>query len=148
MHHLLVSLFAVAVGSTAVAATKPAVSAATPAATIEQALRCELPLGQFARVQQALKRAGARPGSDGVEGSHVLANPVHPFGLAVTRLSANADEVESYIATLPGARLEDVARAAQLKKTAGSYGRDTRHGTLQADVRERGEVWLMCTVTQ
>lgn len=151
MHRLLVSLFAVTVASTAIAAAKPAVPASTPAAIIEQALRCELPPGQFDRVQQALKRLGARPAANSgqhIEGAYVLSSPVQPFGLAVTRLSATADDVESYIATLPGARLEDVARAAQLKKVAGGYGRDTRHGTLQADVRERGEVWLMCTVTQ
>jgi hypothetical protein len=54
---------------------------------------------------------------------------------------------EAYIAALPRARLEPVAKAASLKQVAGGYGRDTRHGTLLADGRERGEVWLMCTVT-
>ena len=123
-------------------------AAPSPAAIVEQALRCELPMGKSDSVQAALKSLGAKPGAAGVTGAYVLPKPVPAFGLAITRVSVNADEVETYIATLPGARLQDVAKAANLKQVAGGYGRDTRHGTLLADVRERGEVWLMCTVTQ
>jgi hypothetical protein len=123
-------------------------AAPSPAAIVDQALRCELPMGKSDRVQAALKSLGAKPGAGGVSGAYVLSKPVPAFGLTITRVSVNADEVETYIATLPGARLEDVAKAANLKQVAGGYGRDTKHGTLLADVRERGEVWLMCTVTQ
>lgn len=125
-----------------------AATAATPAAVLEQALRCELPMGKADSVQQALKGLGAKPGAGGVSNGYRLPAPVRPFGLAVQQLSVSADEVETYIATLPGARLEDVAKAANLKPVAGGYGRDTKHGTLLADVRERGDIWLMCTVTQ
>lgn len=125
-----------------------AVAAPAPAVIVEQALRCELPVGKSDNVHKALKSLGAKPGAGGVTGAYVLSKPVPAFGLAITRVSVSADEVETYIATLPGARLEDVAKAANLKQVAGGYGRDTKHGTLLADVRERGEVWLMCTVTQ
>jgi hypothetical protein len=123
-------------------------TAATPAVVLEQALRCELPMGKAESVQQALKGLGAKPGAGGVSNGYGLPAPVRPFGLAVQQFSVSADEVETYIATLPGARLEDVAKAAKLKPVAGGYGRDTKHGTLLADVRERGDIWLMCTVTQ
>jgi hypothetical protein len=125
-----------------------AAAPATPAAMVEQALSCETPMGKAAQVEKALARLGAKPGTRGVSGEHVLPAPVRPFGLPVTQVSVNADEVETYIATLPGVRIEAVAKAANLKKVAGGYGRDTRHGTLLADVREHGDVWLMCTVTQ
>jgi hypothetical protein len=125
-------------------AAKPA----TPAAMVEQALSCETPVGKADQVEKALAKLGARPGTRGVSGEHVLPAPVHPFGLPVTRLTVSADDVETYIATLPGVRIEAVAKAANLKQVAGGYGRDTRHGTLLADVREHGDVWLMCTVTQ
>lgn len=130
-----------------VLAAKPATSA-TPAATVEQALTCEMPMGKAGQVEKALAKLGAKPGTRGVSGEYLLPAPVRPFGLAVTQLTVSADDVETYIATLPGAQIEAVAKAARLKKVAGGYGRDTRHGTLLADVREHGDVWLMCTVTQ
>ncbi|MET0319773.1 MAG: hypothetical protein ABW069_03520 [Duganella sp.] len=123
-------------------------AAPAPAALIEQALRCELPMGKAGSVRQALKGLGARTGAGGVANAYVLPTAVRPFSLEVTRFSVTDDEVETYIATLPGARIEDVAKSAKLTQVAGGYGRDTKHGTLLADVRERGEVWLMCTVTQ
>lgn len=123
-------------------------AASAPAAIVEQALRCELPMGKSDSVHKALKSLSAQPGAGGVTSAYALPKPVSAFGLTITRVSVSADEVETYIATLPGARLEDVAKAASLKQVAGGYGRDTKHGTLLADVRERGEVWLMCTVTQ
>lgn len=127
----------------------PAVAATpAPAALIEQALRCELPMGKAGSVRQALKGLGAKPGAGGAANDYGLPTPVRPFSLEVTRFSVTDDEVETYIATLPGARIEDVAKSAKLTQVAGGYGRDTKHGTLLADVRERGEVWLMCTVTQ
>lgn len=120
--------------------------AAPPAVLIEQALRCELPTGKSVGVQKSLARIGAKPTADGVADSFQLPKPVRPFNLDVTRVSASGAEVDTYIAVLAGARLEDVAKAANLKKGAAGYSRDTKFGTLQADVREHGDIWLMCTV--
>lgn len=90
--------------------------AAPPSVLIEQALRCELPTGKSVGVQKSLERFGAKPTADGVADSFQLPKPVRPFNLDVTRVSASGAEVDTYIAVLPGARLEDVAKAANLKK--------------------------------
>lgn len=120
-------------------------AAAPPSVLIEQALRCELPTGKYFGVQKSLGRLGAKPTADGVADSFQLPKPVRPFNLDVTRVSASGAEVDTYIAVLSGVRLEDVAKAANLKKGAAGYSRDTKFGTLQADVREHGDIWLMCT---
>ncbi|TYQ05369.1 UNVERIFIED_ORG: hypothetical protein JN05_04721 [Zoogloea ramigera] len=141
------SLLALLLATTWFSISAPAAAdAAPPSVLIEQALRCELPTGKSVGVQKSLRRFGAKPTADGVADSFQLPKPVRPFNLDVTRVSASGAEVDTYIAVLPGARLEDVAKAANLKKGPAGYSRDTKFGTLQADVREHGDIWLMCTV--
>ena len=131
----------------AAALTSPAALAATSAASVvEQALMCEQGVGKAPAVEKALKSLGAK--LDAKSGDYVLPAPVRPFGLTVSRVTVNTDDVETYIAVLPGGKNTDIARAAKLKEVAGEYTRDTKHGTLQTGLRNHTEVWLACTVTQ
>lgn len=113
--------------------------------TIEKALSCELPKGKYKSVLKALSTIGAKANKDG---EYTLSTPVNVFGLQVTQLSISNDDVETYISTLPSAKLDEVGKAAKLKPLAGDYSSDVAHGTLSAAIRNRTEVALSCTVTK
>ncbi|MDW5415657.1 hypothetical protein R6242_03615 [Iodobacter sp. CM08] len=114
-------------------------------ATIEKALSCELPKGKYKTVQKALSTLGAKASKDG---EYTLSTPVNVFGLQVTQLSISNDDVEIYIATLPGAKLDEVGKTAKLKPLAGDYSSNVAHGTLSAAIRNRTEVALSCVVSK
>ena len=114
--------------------------------TIERALACDLPTGQAKAVSKALKTMGAKP--DGA-GTFALPGPLLVDGLPATQVHVGDDDgVDTYIAVFHATALNDVAAKASLKPLAASFVRDTKHGRLSADVRDRTDVWLTCTVTQ
>lgn len=148
MHKLLCSfLVAAALSSTALS---PIALAATPAAAdtalVEQALRCELGVGKAPAVAKALKRLGAKVDADA--GKYTLPNPVRPFGLPVSVVTLNTDDIEIYFSVFPGGNGADIAKAAKLKPLGGDYTRDTQHGTLLTGLSDRTDAWLSCTVTR
>lgn len=116
-----------------------------PSALVASALACELPNGKAKSVLAALRKLGAKPGPD--EGDFNLVKPITVFGMPVTRVNVMPDNdgVDTYIAIFPGASVDTVAAAAQLKSVGGSYQRDLKNGALSADVRDRKDVWLSCT---
>jgi hypothetical protein len=114
-------------------------------ATIEKALSCGLPKGKYKTVQKALSTLDAKASKDG---TYTLSSPINVFGLQVTQLNINNDDVEIYIATFLGTKLDAVGKAAKLKPLAGDYSSEVAHGTLSATIRNRTEVALSCTVTK
>lgn len=122
--------------------------AATPADTalVEQALRCELGVGKAGAVDKALKRLGAKVNA--AEGKYLLPKPVRPFGMPVSVVTINTDDVEIYFSIFPGGNGAEIARAAKLQPLGTDFSRDTRHGTLLTGLSDRTDAWLSCTVTK
>lgn len=128
------------------ASAAPAMNATS---TVIKALICEMAPGQGPSVLAALKALGATPGKRG--GEFILPAPITAFGLAISRLNAvpsDGEAADSYTAVFPKAQLADIAKIAQLKPLAGGHVRDTKHGRLSADVRDREDIHLTCTATQ
>ena len=133
-------LGAAALSSTALAA------APADTALVEQALRCELGVGKAGAVDQALKRLGAK--GNAAEGKYLLPKPVSPFGMPVSVVTINTDDVEIYFSIFPGGNGAEIARAAKLQPLGTDFSRDTRHGTLLTGLSDRTDAWLSCTVTK
>lgn len=116
---------------------------------LRTALMCQLPRGKAGDVVLALHRQKAHLGSN--KTNYVLAEEVEIFGLKVKKIVVNPSDDESpdsYTAIFADTTLKKVATAAQLKPLAGGYIRDTEHGRLSADIRDRKNIHLTCTVTQ
>lgn len=119
------------------------------ATTVTKALSCALGAGKAATVVSAAKNLGAKVSKDGTD--FILPSPITVFGLSVTKLNitpTDGESPDSYIAIFPSANLREIAAATQLKSFAGGFHRDTKTGTLSADVRDKTDVWLVCTPTR
>ena len=128
------------------AATPGGANTASANAIVTQALACDLGPGKADAVRKALQILAAVP--DGA-GTFTLRAPLSVNGLSVSQVHVgDEDGVDTYIAVLKAAAIADVAAKANLKPLAQSFVRDTKHGRLSADVRDRTDVWLTCTVTQ
>jgi len=113
---------------------------------VARAFTCQLPDGQAPKVIEALHALHAAPGRDADD--FVLPTPILVFGLPVTRVNAapsGGEGPDSYIAILPGAKLQGVASAAGLAPSNVGFKRESASGTLMADVHDRTDVWLSCT---
>jgi hypothetical protein len=112
--------------------------------TIEKALSCELPKGKYKTVQKALATLGTKAKDE----VYTLSTPINVFGLQVTQINISNDDVEIYISNMPGAKLDEVGKAAKLQPLAGDYQLDTKHGQLRAAIRDHNVVSLSCIVTK
>ncbi len=136
----------VAIAGLSIATCANAAQASSDIKILEQALACDIPPGQAKPVIKALKALGAK--SVGA-GTFSLPGPLLVDGLPATQVHVGEEDgVESYIAVFHGVELKALAEHAQLKPLAASYVRDTKHGRLSGDVRDRTDVWLTCTITQ
>jgi hypothetical protein len=136
----------IAIAITLAAVSAQAADTRAALTTVTKALTCEIKDGKAAAVLKAVKALGAKPGKD--ENDYVLASPITVFGLDVTNINVTPSEGEgpdSYMAIFANANPADIAAAAQLKPLAGGFVRDTKTGRLSADVRDRTNVWLVCT---
>ena len=137
-------------GYAGVAGAAPNSRASAPRSEIIQsALMCDLSPGRAAAVVKAVREQKAQHGTH--ENDYLLPVPTQVFGLTVQHINvtpSDGESPDSYAAIFAGAVLADVATAARLKPLAGGFVRDTKHGRLSADVRDRTNVHLTCTSTQ
>jgi hypothetical protein len=112
---------------------------------VEQAVSCELPAGKFDSVSLALKKLGARYKGDGV---YALPEPITVFGQQVTNVAIDDQDVETYIANIPGGDIKLIAKSASLSLLAGDYQRDGKHGQLRAAIRDKNIVAISCVVSK
>ena len=115
-------------------------------AQLEQALACKALPSNFDRAESMLKQAGWN--SDQGITPVTLGAPIKVYGLSVSKVAVSRDGGEqTYRSHLPGATLQQIAKAASLKlgEDRQTYRRVTKLGVLSAAM-EDGEATLTCTI--
>jgi hypothetical protein len=117
------------------------------AETVLTALRCELPPGKYKSVVKALKAIGAKNLSTKtvITNEYGLAAPLEVFGMPVSSIFIDNEDIEMYMAEAKGVKIAAIAAAAKAtKNAAGNYQLKTKHGTLTFSENAPGEVKLAC----
>ncbi len=112
--------------------------------TVLKALRCELPRGKYKTVLKALKTIGAKNMSTkmSITNEHSLPVPLDVFGMTVTTMFLDDDNMDFYSFEGKGAKIDAAGAAA--KADDGAFERVSKIGTLTLKPGQAGAVSVLC----